>query len=271
MIPTSTRLALGCIAISLFASCAIAAPPTTAARLIRAPRVRLAAVAKIMPGRAAEFEKVAASMPPEVAQAFARCGLRGQMIYVKELSENESWAFRYWEYQGGQLAKDLASLADEPSVQQWQESLDEYLAEPWGDAAEAFHTDGRSDPKIEDSAVKRFGQVVGIRPEMIPPYRLLHAHAWPEVLAKIAEGNIRNYSIYLAGDGEQAYLFAYFEYVGTDFDGDMEAVDADAATQAWMKFTDQACQLPIPTRAPGEWWANMKTLQSWQAEGDHDN
>lgn len=271
MILNSSRLALCSSVLCLFASCAVAAPPKTAAKIVAALTVRLAEVAKITPGRAAEFESIAANLPPEVAQAVKRHGFCNQMIFVKELSESEPWAFRYLEYNGGHLAEDLASLSVEPGIQQWQKSLDACLAEPWGDAAEAFHTDGRSDRAIEASAVKRFGQVVGIRPEMIPPYRLLHTHAWPEVLAKITEGNIRNYSIYLAGDGEKAYLFAYFEYVGADFDGDMKAVDGDAATQAWMKFTDQACQLPIPTRAAGEWWANMKTVQSWQVDGGHDN
>ncbi|WP_348539493.1 L-rhamnose mutarotase [Shimia sp. R9_1] len=37
--------------------------------------------------------------------------------------------------------------------------------------------------------------VIGIKPEKISTYRDLHAQAWPQVLAKMTEGNIRNISI----------------------------------------------------------------------------
>jgi len=80
------------------------------------------------------------------------------------------------------------------------------------------------------------------------------------VLAKITEGNIRNYAIYLTELGGRHYLFSYFEYVGDDFVADMVIVDNDPATIAWMKFTDEACQLPLSTRSDGEWWAVMENI-----------
>jgi L-rhamnose mutarotase len=110
--------------------------------------------------------------------------------------------------------------------------------------------------------VERFGQVVGLRKEMATPYKLLHAHAWPGVLATIREGNIRNYSIFLAPIGKKMYLFAHFEYVGADFAADMAKIDADPETKAWIKFTDHACQLPIATRKADEWWANMELIST---------
>jgi len=77
--------------------------------------------------------------------------------------------------------------------------------------------------------MKRYGQVVKIRPEKEAYYRELHANPWAGVLTKITECNIRNYSIFIR-DG---YAYAYFEYIGEDFAADMEKMAADATTQKW--------------------------------------
>ncbi|MFN5996455.1 MAG: L-rhamnose mutarotase, partial [Paracoccaceae bacterium] len=45
--------------------------------------------------------------------------------------------------------------------------------------------------------MKRYGSVIGLSEEGKAEYRKLHAAVWPGVLAKIADCNIRNYSIYL--------------------------------------------------------------------------
>ena len=74
----------------------------------------------------------------------------------------------------------------------------------------------------------------------------------------ISACNIRNFTIFFhkLPDGEH-YLFLYFEYVGTDLDGDMKKIAADPRTQEWWQLTDP-CQKPLPDRAPGEWWADMR-------------
>jgi L-rhamnose mutarotase len=64
--------------------------------------------------------------------------------------------------------------------------------------------------------------------------------------------SIRNYSIY----HKDGFLFSYFEYVGNDFDADMARMAADPKTQEWWAIM-KPMQEPVPTRAPGEWWANM--------------
>ena len=51
----------------------------------------------------------------------------------------------------------------------------------------------------------------------------------PACSAKIHECNMRNYSIFRYHD----MLFAYFEYIGDDFEGDMAKVAADETTQEW--------------------------------------
>lgn len=103
--------------------------------------------------------------------------------------------------------------------------------------------------------VKRFGSVIRIKPEMLEQYKELHANPWLGIQKQITKSNIRNYSIYLKDD----FLFAYFEYVGDDFEGDMDNMAKDSVTREWWKLTDP-CQVPLETRADGEWWANMEEV-----------
>jgi len=80
--------------------------------------------------------------------------------------------------------------------------------------------------------IKRYGQIIKVKPEKLNYYRDLHAKPWPCVLEKIKECNIQNYSIFL---GPDHMLFAYFEYVGNDFVQDMNMMAADECTQRWWK------------------------------------
>jgi len=108
--------------------------------------------------------------------------------------------------------------------------------------------------------VKRFGSVTGLKPEKLGYYKQLHANAWPEVLNKIKECNIRNYSIYLQKIKNEYYLFSYFEYVGDDFEADMNKMAADPATQRWWKETDP-CQRPLPeAEAQKQIWTDMEEV-----------
>jgi L-rhamnose mutarotase len=100
--------------------------------------------------------------------------------------------------------------------------------------------------------MRRYGQVIGIKPERIAEYEQVHAAVWPEVLATIHACNIRNYSIFRHG----IMLFAYFEYTGDDFDADMATMAADPKTQQWWALCEPM-QEPVPDRGEGEWWATM--------------
>ncbi len=101
----------------------------------------------------------------------------------------------------------------------------------------------------------RHGQLIGISPEKLADYKRYHAKVWPEVLAMIRACNIRNYSIYHK-DGQ---LFAYFEYVGSSYEADMAKMAADPRTQDWWAIM-KPLQSPLPTRADGEWWAEMEEV-----------
>ena len=104
--------------------------------------------------------------------------------------------------------------------------------------------------------MRRFGQVIGVKPERLAEYTELHANVWPEVLATIDECNMRNYSIFVLNDHT---LFAYFEYVGDDFEGDMAKMAADPKTQEWWDVCSPM-QVPHPDRAEGDWWMTLKEV-----------
>lgn len=103
--------------------------------------------------------------------------------------------------------------------------------------------------------MKRYGMVVKVKPEALERYKLLHSDVWPDVLKMIKQCNIRNYSIYHKDD----MMFSYFEYVGEDFDADMEKMAADPTTQKWWDVC-KPCLIPLETRAEGEFWANMEEV-----------
>src|SRR3974390_3128804 len=46
-------------------------------------------------------------------------------------------------------------------------------------------------------AMKRYGSVIGLRPEKLDEYKKPHAAVWPDVLKMIKACHIQNYSIYL--------------------------------------------------------------------------
>lgn len=97
--------------------------------------------------------------------------------------------------------------------------------------------------------MERYGQVIGVRPDRLEEYIEAHAAVWPGVLETISACNIRNYSIFHHG----GQLFSYFEYHGEDFQADMARMAADPETQRWWAETEPM-QLPLETRAEGEWW-----------------
>jgi L-rhamnose mutarotase len=103
--------------------------------------------------------------------------------------------------------------------------------------------------------MKRYGMVIKLKPDRIEEYKRLHAATWAKVLVAITESNIKNYSIYLKDD----LLFSYFEYTGTAYDTDMEAMAEKEVIQNWWDVC-KPCMLPIESREEGEWWANMEEI-----------
>ncbi len=108
--------------------------------------------------------------------------------------------------------------------------------------------------------IKRVGSVVGVNEETLQQYILLHDHVWPEVLKRIHDSNMRNYSIFVGQlDDGKYYLFSYFEYIGDDFDRDMAAIAADPVTRDWWKLTDPLQRRVLGTPV-GDQWKMMKQV-----------
>lgn len=103
--------------------------------------------------------------------------------------------------------------------------------------------------------MKRFGQMIYLKPEGRAEYIRYHADAWPGVLKMISDCHIVNYSIWCKG----LVLFAYFEYNGNDFESDMAKMTADPETQRWWDVVKPLME-PVENRDPGEFWANMEEI-----------
>ncbi len=115
----------------------------------------------------------------------------------------------------------------------------------------------KNDTIVTVKKITRYGMVTGLRPERMAYYKELHAAVWPAVLKKIKACNIRNYSIYLKEIEGRQYLFSYFEYVGDDFDADMNKMASDTATQRWWRETAPT-QIPLPDAvAEKQTWSRM--------------
>ncbi|UCG49328.1 MAG: L-rhamnose mutarotase [Phycisphaerales bacterium] len=231
---------------------------------------RFGRIAILGPDEAEEYRrKLYVALPPHVLQELSSHNIGSYSIYVKDLKEAQPCLFAYFEYTGDNFDVDMAEMMRDEAVERWNPVAAGVLAtgessgtnEPlWIDMEQVFYFAGKTHAQPDESKVRRYGTVIGLRAEMVESYKLLHKYAWPEVLAAIERGNIRSYSIYLHRIEDEFYLFSYFEYTGDDFDMDMALIDNDPATKAWIKFTDKGCQLPIPTRAEGEWWAEMEEV-----------
>jgi len=103
--------------------------------------------------------------------------------------------------------------------------------------------------------MKRYGQVIRVKPEKLDYYKELHANPWPCVLEMIHACHIQNYSIFLL---EENTLFAYYEYTGDDYAADMARMAADPCIKAWWAETD-ACQESL-SADPAEWWLTLPEI-----------
>ncbi len=111
--------------------------------------------------------------------------------------------------------------------------------------------------RLKPKAARRYGSVIGIRPEHLAEYKRVHAAVWPKVLEQIKRSNISNYSIYLREP--ENLMFAYFEYTGTDYAADMAAMAADPTTKEWWALC-MPMQQPLSSKAPDEWWAGTQEV-----------
>ena len=108
--------------------------------------------------------------------------------------------------------------------------------------------------------IKRFGNVIELKADKLEEYKALHSDSHPGVRHLLTKYNIKNYSIFLHKfDDGKYFLFSYFEYVGPDFDRDMEQLKTDPENQRWWELTDP-CQIPLKNRQPDEQWSQMEEV-----------
>ena len=100
-----------------------------------------------------------------------------------------------------------------------------------------------------------FGQIGTLKDDKIQEYKELHLNPWPEVLHTIKECNIINYSIFLQGN----LVFAYFEYVGENYEADMEKMAQDKATIEWWKHT-KPCFVKYSISNKAEFYCDMEQI-----------
>ncbi|MCP1102963.1 L-rhamnose mutarotase [Aequitasia blattaphilus] len=103
--------------------------------------------------------------------------------------------------------------------------------------------------------IKRIGEMIKIKPEGLQKYKEYHANPTPGVNEVIKESNIANYSIYQRGD----YMFAYYEYVGEDFQSDMKKMAENPITQDWWDLVKPLME-PLEDRDEGEFWSGMEEV-----------
>lgn len=105
--------------------------------------------------------------------------------------------------------------------------------------------------------MKRYAQIIGLKPDQVAEYKRLHVEVWPDVLKQIKASNITNYSIFLREP--ENLLFSYYEYVGTDYAADMARMAADPRTQEWGVVCIPTMQT-LPSADPKERWGMMEEV-----------
>ena len=103
--------------------------------------------------------------------------------------------------------------------------------------------------------MQRKGLVIGIRPECIDEYKKTHSDVWPEVLEKISESKIKNYSIFSQGDR----LFGFFEYHGDNFEEDMNKMKENEKFKEWEKIHESMFR-PLEHQDKFEGWVELEEI-----------
>ena len=105
--------------------------------------------------------------------------------------------------------------------------------------------------------VRRVGMVIGIKSENIAAYKALHADSNPGARDLLSKYHRKNFTIYLRQlEGGRYYLFGYYEYDGSDYQGDMARLAAEQRNKNWLSVTDPM-QIPLPGQRG---WATMEEV-----------
>jgi L-rhamnose mutarotase len=92
-----------------------------------------------------------------------------------------------------------------------------------------------------------------IKPDAIAEYEDSHRKVWPELLAKLKEVGVSDYSIFRRG--QDLFLVMRVE----NFDKAWDALDRDATNLRWQQEMAKLFE-PVPDLQPGERFAMMKEV-----------
>ena len=115
-----------------------------------------------------------------------------------------------------------------------------------------------------------YAGMIHARPALVEQYMMLHDHAWPEVMQRMYESNMRDFQVWL--HEETGTMFHSFVYIGDDFQTDMARIASDPVTRYWWTFCEP-CQQPLHWKGPppsqggtgdaehpGQWWSPLKLV-----------
>jgi len=99
----------------------------------------------------------------------------------------------------------------------------------------------------------RYAFQLRIKADAAEEYEREHTRVWPELLAKLKEVGISDYSIFRRGQD----LFLYLRV--DDFERAWAELDRDPVNQRWQQFMSRLFE-PVPGLKPGERFAMMKEV-----------
>jgi L-rhamnose mutarotase len=99
----------------------------------------------------------------------------------------------------------------------------------------------------------RYAFQLRIKEDAIHEYELEHTRVWPELLARLKQVGISDYSIFRRG--QELVLCLRVD----DFDRAWEELDRDPVNQKWQQFMARLFE-PVPGKLPGERFAMMKEV-----------
>tara|TARA_B100000674_G_C37682814_1_gene842326 strand:+ start:31 stop:354 length:324 start_codon:yes stop_codon:yes gene_type:complete len=101
----------------------------------------------------------------------------------------------------------------------------------------------------------RKGMVRAIKPEYIKEYKKTHSDVWPEILQRITNCKIKNYSVFAQEDR----LFSFFEYHGDNFEDDTKKMRDNPKFKEWEKFHEHMFR-PLGDKEKDEGWVELEEV-----------
>lgn len=99
----------------------------------------------------------------------------------------------------------------------------------------------------------RYAFQLRLKPDAIEEYEREHKRVWPELLAKLKEVGISDYSIFRRGQDLVLVLRV------DDFDRAWDELDRDPVNQRWQQFMSRLFE-PVPGLEAGERFAMMREV-----------